>query len=80
MISNADIILDCYGLLCPMPIIKITEKMKSLEPGKVLEVVATDEGIRSDLPAWCKITGHEFLGIEEKDGEFRAYVRKKGGL
>jgi hypothetical protein len=39
-------------------------------------IIATDEGIKTDLPAWCKTTGHEFLGVEEKNGEFRATVRK----
>jgi len=70
--------LDCYGLLCPMPIIKITERIKALKPGEVLEVIATDEGIKTDLPAWCKTTGHEFLGVEEKNGEYHAYVKKSG--
>jgi len=68
--------LDCFGLLCPMPIIKIAEKIKDLSPGQILEITATDEGIRTDLPAWCKRTGHEFLGVEEKNGEYRAYVKK----
>jgi TusA-related sulfurtransferase len=74
---TSDETLDCFGLLCPMPIIKISEKIKDLRPGQVLEVIATDEGIRTDLPAWCKRTGHEFLGIEEKDGEFHGFVRKR---
>jgi TusA-related sulfurtransferase len=74
---TSDETLDCFGLLCPMPIIKISERIKDLQPGQVLEVVATDEGIRTDLPAWCKRTGHEFLGIEEKGGEYHGFVRKR---
>lgn len=73
---KADVTLDCFGLLCPMPIIKTAEKMKELSPGQVLEVLATDEGIKSDMPAWCKATGQEFLGVEEKEGEYRVYVKK----
>ncbi len=73
---NKDMTLDCYGLLCPMPIIKITERMKELQVGQVLEIIATDEGIKTDLPAWCKMTGHEFLGIKEEHGEFHAFVKK----
>jgi len=71
-----DVTLDCYGLLCPMPIIQISQKMKELGVGQVLEVIATDEGIRTDLPAWCKMTGHEFLGVREEGGEYHAFVRK----
>jgi TusA-related sulfurtransferase len=47
-----------------------------LEIGQVLEVIADDGGIQADMPAWCKSTGNEFLGLEEEDGEYRVYVRK----
>lgn len=60
-----------------MPIIKTAEKIKELKPGQILEVLATDEGIKTDMPAWCKATGNEFLGVEEKDGEYFSYVKKK---
>ena len=73
---KADVILDCFGLLCPMPIIKTAQKIKELKVGQVLEVLATDEGIKTDMPAWCKTTGNEFLGVEEKEGEYKVYVRK----
>jgi tRNA 2-thiouridine synthesizing protein A len=73
---KADAILDCFGLLCPMPIIQTARKIKDMKVGDVLEVVSTDEGIRADMPAWCKMTGQEFLG-EEQDGEvYRVYIRK----
>lgn len=75
---KADVTLDCYGLLCPMPIFKTAEKIEELQPGEVLEVIATDEGIKADIKAWCQTTGNEFLGIEEADGEYRAYVKKSG--
>jgi TusA-related sulfurtransferase len=68
--------LDCVGLYCPMPIVKTSEKFKQLKVGEVLEVTADDPGIKQDMPAWCQTTGHEFLGIEEKDGEYRVYVKK----
>ena len=73
---KADKSLDCVGLYCPMPIVKTAEKFKELKPGEVLEVIADDKGIKQDMPAWCKATGHEFLGIEEKDGEFHVFAKK----
>ena len=73
---RADKSLDCVGLYCPMPIVKTAEKIKELKPGEVLEVVADDKGIKQDMPAWCKATGHECLGMEEKDGEIKVYVKK----
>lgn len=68
--------LDCRGLLCPMPIVKLSKKMKELEPGKVLEVLADDEGATADIPAWCSKTGNEYLGMEEAAGHKRYYVKK----
>lgn len=73
---KSDASLDCFGLLCPMPIIKTAEKIKELKVGEVLEVLSTDEGIEMDMPAWCESTGNEYLGIEKTDGEYRVYVRK----
>lgn len=71
-----DFTLDCFGLLCPMPIVKVAQKIKELKIGQVLELISTDEGIKEDMPAWCKTTGNEFLGIEEDGGQYRVYVKK----
>ncbi len=68
--------LDCIGLYCPMPIVKTADEIKKLKTGEVLEVVADDKGIKLDMPAWCEATGHEFLGVEENDGQIRVYVKK----
>jgi tRNA 2-thiouridine synthesizing protein A len=73
---KADKTLDCFGLLCPMPIIKTSQEIKSMKIGETLEVLSTDEGIKSDMPAWCKTTGNEFSGQEEKDGEYKVFVKK----
>ncbi|KPK24748.1 MAG: SirA family protein [Dehalococcoidia bacterium SG8_51_3] len=73
---KADKSLDCVGLYCPMPIVKTSEKIKELKPGEVLEVIADDKGIKQDMPAWCQATGHEFLGVDEAEGEIKVYVKK----
>lgn len=73
---KADAILDTLGLYCPMPIVKTAERIKDFKIGQVLEVISDDEGIKEDMPAWCKRTGNEFLRIEEGEGEYRVYVRK----
>lgn len=73
---KADEVLDCVGLYCPMPIAHTAKKMKEMKPGQVLEVLADDKGIKEDMPNWCKMTGNEFLGIEEDGGIYRVFVRK----
>jgi len=74
MKANAS--LDCFGLLCPMPIIETSKRLKELEVGQVLEVISTDPGIKEDMPAWCRLTGQEFLGLEEEGEIIRVYIRK----
>jgi TusA-related sulfurtransferase len=73
---KADETLDCVGLYCPMPIANTANKLKELEVGQVLEVLADDEGIKEDMPAWCRTTGHELLGMEEEAGQYKVYVKK----
>ncbi len=68
--------LDCVGLYCPMPIVQTAERIRRLEVGQVLEILADDRGIEQDMPAWCKATGHELLGIEKQDEEYHVYVRR----
>jgi len=76
---KADHTLDCLGLYCPMPIVKTAQKIKELSPGEVLEVISDDTGIKSDMPAWAKKTGNEYLGLEEDEGEIKVYVKKPAG-
>lgn len=53
--------LDARRLLCPLPVIKVQECVKTLKPGDILEIVCTDKGSLSDISAWCRIHGHYFL-------------------
>jgi tRNA 2-thiouridine synthesizing protein A len=69
--------LDCTGLMCPMPIVKLAKKMKEMESGKVLELVADDVGSKEDVPAWCNRTGNELVDQKEEGGKFIYYVKKK---
>ncbi len=72
-----DAVLDCVGLACPMPIFKTSTAIKEMKSGQVLEVQADDDGIEKDMPAWCKMTGNEYLGLVAQNGEYRVFVRKK---
>ncbi len=71
-----DVTIDCVGLYCPMPIVHTTKQIKAMQPGQILEVVADDEGVKQDMPSWAKMTGNEFLGIEEVGGKYHVFVRK----
>ena len=72
-----DRLLDARGLLCPMPVVKAAKEMKTLEPGQVLKLLATDRGSIADVPAWAEDTGNELLEWHEEDGVF-VYLLRKG--
>ncbi|MFN3284912.1 MAG: sulfurtransferase TusA family protein [bacterium] len=72
-----DQVLDCRGLLCPLPVIKTNKAIKSLAVGQVLEMLATDPGSKPDMLAWSRQTGHELLEVEEQDGVYRFLIRRK---
>jgi TusA-related sulfurtransferase len=59
-----------------MPIIQTAKTIKQMKKGEVLEVTATDPGIKEDMPAWCRTSGQEYLGLEEEGEIVRVYVRK----
>ncbi len=74
---NVDKTLDARGLACPMPILKSRKALKSLKINQVLEIITSDPGSVSDIPAWATVTGNELLSSEERgSGEFYFLVKR----
>ena len=67
--------LDARRLICPMPVIRAQDRIAELDAGDTLEVVATDPGALHDIPAWCRVHGHEVVSAESVDDEVRVRVR-----
>ena len=68
-------VLDARYLLCPMPVIRTQNRIAELAPGDTLEVRATDPGALHDIPAWCRIHGHEVLTTSRGEGEVLITLR-----
>ena len=62
--------LDARRLMCPMPVIRTQNIIKTLGFGDNVRVTCTDPGVMLDIPAWCRINGHTVLLTEEVDGEY----------
>ncbi len=71
-----DMTLDTSGKCCPMPMVETNRAIKTLGPGQVLEIVATDPATQTDIPSWCRRTGNELLEQGSDAGVLRYYVRK----
>ncbi len=71
--------IDCSGLQCPGPIMKVFETMKSLKDGEVIEVTSNDPGFSRDIGAWCRRTGNTLIANQQRGNDYVALV-KKGGV
>jgi tRNA 2-thiouridine synthesizing protein A len=69
--------LDCKGLSCPMPMMKLAKAMKELSSGDVLEMLGTDPGTKSDMPNWCGKTGNQLLESTDLEGGVTRMLIKK---
>ena len=70
--------LDCRRLLCPMPVIRVQDKVVELQPGDELEAICTDPGVLQDIPAWCRINGHQVLDQQQHGDEYKVLLRVGG--
>jgi tRNA 2-thiouridine synthesizing protein A len=70
--------LDARGLLCPLPVIRTQNAVEQLEPGDTLVVLASDPGALHDIPAWCRVHGHEVLATQRQGNDISITVRVGG--
>ncbi|MXZ44837.1 MAG: sulfurtransferase TusA family protein [Gammaproteobacteria bacterium] len=61
--------LDTIGLLCPIPLIRAQDFVRELAPGTKFLLLASDPGVYYDIPAWCRMHGHELVSVEETQSE-----------
>ena len=69
------VMLDCRRLLCPMPVIRVQDRVALMVVGDELEAVCTDPGALHDIPAWCRINGHAVLETRSAGGEHSVVLR-----
>ena len=64
------VLVDARRLLCPMPVIRVQDKVAELGAGTLVEVVCSDPGALNDIPAWCRINGHRVVEMHSTEGEY----------
>ncbi len=70
--------LNLERLLCPMPVIKTQNKLRSMQSGETLKVICTDRGTMHDIPAWCKVNGFKLIKAEAtNDTKFEFIIEVK---
>ena len=73
---QADQVLDCKGLNCPLPVIKTKKAIDPMTSGQILKMIATDPGSKNDIAAWASRTGNELLSSEQTDEGFVFFIKK----
>jgi TusA-related sulfurtransferase len=74
---EADVELDCRGMRCPLPIIRLAQHIGDVPVGQTLAVVADDPAARPDVQAWCRMREQEYVGEDQAaDGTPRYLVRR----
>jgi len=68
--------LDAKGLMCPEPVMMLHKKVKEMDSGQVLKVLATDPSTKRDIAKFCTFLSFELLLDEEVDGVFGFYIKK----
>ena len=76
--SEETIVVDSLGTACPIPVIDLAKAVERAPAGALLELLSDDEGAKVDIPVWCRMKRHEFLGREDRPRGWAFLVRKAG--
>ena len=58
--------VDCLGLACPIPVVRLARAVASVEVDGVVELLADDPGARVDIPVWCRLKDQELLARDDR--------------
>jgi tRNA 2-thiouridine synthesizing protein A len=73
----ADVVLDAKGMNCPLPILKTKKALQAMQPGGLLEVLATDPGSVADIESFCRQTGNQLVSSSKEGSVFKFLVKRK---
>jgi len=73
---KVDLELDLKGLLCPLPMVRVSQNIKNIPIDGVIKATATDPGSLADIPSWARTTGNEVLKTEKDGKNIIFYVKR----
>lgn len=76
MLLKTDEILDVTGLMCPEPVMMLHNKIRDIDSGVVLKVIATDPSTQRDIPKFCNFLGHQLLEQTETEKTYCYFIQK----
>ncbi len=73
---EVDLELDLMGLMCPLPMVRVSQNIKNVPVDGIIRAVATDVGALADIPSWARSTGNEVLKTDREDKEITFYIKR----
>ena len=71
-----DLELDLKGLLCPLPMVRVSQNITKVAVGGIIKATASDPGSMADIPSWARTTGNEVVKTERDCKNFVFYVKR----
>lgn len=73
---KVDLELDLKGLLCPLPMVRVSQNITNVPVGGVIKATATDPGSLADIPSWARSTGNEVIAQERDGNDLIFYIKR----
>jgi TusA-related sulfurtransferase len=74
--TDAVLLIDAVGRRCPLPVIDLAKRINEVPVGAVIAVVSDDPAAATDIPAWCRMREHEYVGVEPTEVAMSYLVRR----
>lgn len=71
-------VVDALGKPCPLPVIELAKAVEDVAAGDEVVVLADDAGAKVDIPVWCRMKGHDYLGLADAERGWSFRVRRAG--
>ena len=75
-VTGSDIMVDCRGETCPIPLVEVRKALRRAEPGDVIEVLGTHPASRKEIPMAVQALNVTLLSVEGSDTEWRILIRR----
>jgi TusA-related sulfurtransferase len=71
-----EVVVDCYGEACPIPIVKSEKALADMAVGDLLIVQIDHSCAMKNVPEWAREQGYNVEVEEIDDGEWEVFIEK----
>ena len=72
----AEILVDCRGETCPVPLVETRKAIRQAKPGDIIVVIGTHPASREEIPMAARALGLEVLSIEGTENNWTIRIRR----